>query len=134
MSKVVMFVDDDDAYLFFVRRACKKIPIVSTVIESQDGLCGLEELERRVRAADVLPNVVFVDINMPRLDGFGFLEGLHVLRGKYAALQVVRPVAMLTSSDQSSDRERAKALGADAYLVKKDGLAETRDAILAALA
>lgn len=129
MPKTVMFVDDDDAFLEIAQRACRRLPYIAAVLTATDGARGLTVLEERVRTGGQVPNMVFVDINMPVLDGFGFLRGLAALRANHSALRDLRPVATLTSSDQERDRKLAAELGADAYIVKGSTLAETVEAI-----
>ncbi len=129
MSKCLMFVDDDDSFLEILRRACRGLPAVTKVWEAADGAIGLAILNRLVTSRDRIPDMVFVDINMPVMDGFAFLRRLAELQKQHPALATMKPVAMLTSSDQARDRDEAKSLGADEYIVKPVGLAATRDAI-----
>lgn len=131
MTKTVMFIDDDEAFLMAMRRICKKIPRIDTVLEASDGANGLQTLEQRLVAQEPPPDVVFVDINMPVLDGFGFLRGFCDLRARYPQLECVKPVAMLTSSDQERDKTKALELGADEFLVKGMRLHELLDAVTA---
>ncbi|MBX2989223.1 MAG: response regulator [Bdellovibrionaceae bacterium] len=128
-KKVVMFVDDDDSFLYFVRQACRKIEQVHDVLEARDGMEGIDRLKDLLRENKSLPNLIFVDINMPRLDGFGFLENFNELRERHHELRDVKPITMLTSSEQSRDREKAQRLKADQYIVKPATLAEARQII-----
>jgi DNA-binding response OmpR family regulator len=59
------------------------------------------------------PDVITMDVMMPRLDGF---DALHRLRAEPATVDI--PVVMVTGRAQRSDRIRGEALGADAYLSK----------------
>ncbi|MCA8954195.1 MAG: response regulator [Planctomycetes bacterium] len=129
MAKTVMFIDDDDAFLHIVRRVCSGMGSVADVLTALNGSEALTGFEQLLAAESTLPDMVFVDINMPVMDGFAFLTAFAALREHDPRLQVVRPVAMLTSSDQERDRDRAAALGADDYLVKGVGLTEIREAI-----
>lgn len=124
MQNLFMFVDDDDVFQTIVAHVCRRMEGPAKPLRAADGVEGLSLIERLVESPDDLPNVLFVDINMPRLDGFGFLEGLDALRRRHPVLASVKPVAMLTSSDQDRDRERAHRLGAHDYLVKPAGLAD----------
>lgn len=59
------------------------------------------------------PQLAILDINMPRLDGFGVLERLRRLElGRHV------PIMMLTARKSRADVERARALGAREYMVK----------------
>lgn len=129
MSKIVMFVDDDDAFLMVARRVSREISAVASVLEATDGVAGLRLIEARLHAGEPCPDVLFVDINMPVLDGFGFLGGFIALRQRFSQLERVRPIVMLTSSQQELDRERAMSMGADGYIVKGSSLDEIRTGI-----
>ncbi len=75
------------------------------VIQAENGKVGLEKLESNN------PQVIFCDLLMPELDGFGFLEAL---RGKGNNL----PVVMLTSDIQETSKNRCMELGADYFINK----------------
>ena len=72
-----------------------------------DGLDGLEKLR------SLAPNVVITDINMPRLDGFGFIEAVRSGHDK-AAL----PILVLTTESAPDLKERARRSGATGWIVK----------------
>ena len=77
------------------------------VLQAEDGLKGLEVLKER--AADV----IITDINMPRLDGFGFIE--HVRRD--TAHRAV-PILVLTTESDAEKKNRARRAGATGWIVK----------------
>lgn len=74
---------------------------------AEDGLHGLEIIET------VDPHVIITDINMPRLDGFGFIERVrrHV---KFSQT----PILALTTETAPALRARARDLGATGWIVK----------------
>src|SRR5262249_17317616 len=74
-------------------------------------LCGNQKFANR--ESYPLPALMLLDIKMPGLDGFGVLTWLQE-RHEYDDIAVV----VLTSSNLDCDISRAKALGADDYLVK----------------
>ena len=124
----IMFIDDDKDYLAFLKMACKKVDSLNVCCTACDGEEAIATLRARIGAKEELPHVIFVDINMPGMDGFGFLQAFAALRDEFPQeLSNVRPVAMLTSSCQGRDRERAYELGADEYFVKPMDLADTRE-------
>ncbi|HEX9772337.1 MAG TPA: response regulator, partial [Steroidobacteraceae bacterium] len=75
---------------------------------SVDGVDALEQLDRE------RPDLVIVDIEMPRMDGF---ELLHAMKGDRRIADI--PVVLVTSRDDASDRRKGLALGAEAYIVKQ---------------
>jgi CheY-like chemotaxis protein len=129
MSKKVMFVDDDEAFLALVRRACEKIEAITEVMTACDGQDGQDFITDLVKNRQDLPSLLFVDINMPRMNGFEFLQVLSAMRELHPELNSMRPIIMLTSSGEDRDRKKAKALGADDYIVKPAGLIKMRTII-----
>ena len=79
----------------------------ATVILAEDGFDALAKI------ADYQPEVVFVDIMMPRLDGYQTCA-LIKKNPKFAAT----PVVMLSSKDGLFDRARGRIVGSDEYLTK----------------
>ncbi|NBE09527.1 response regulator [Paragemmobacter ruber] len=72
-----------------------------------DGLEGL------ARLADADPHLVITDINMPRLDGFGVIEGVRA-----SATHPHVPILVLTTESGSDLKERARSAGATGWIVK----------------
>lgn len=87
------------------------------VVLAEDGFDALAKIN------DHLPNVVFCDILMPRLDGYQTCA-LIKKNPRFAAT----PVIMLSSKDGLFDRARGRMVGSDEYLTKpftKDSLLKT---------
>jgi chemotaxis protein histidine kinase CheA/ActR/RegA family two-component response regulator len=78
------------------------------VLAAKDGVDALEVITQKQR-----PNLVLLDIEMPRMDGYEVLSTLRSQR-QYRAL----PIVMLTSRAAEKHRYHAMELGASAYLVK----------------
>jgi len=74
---------------------------------AEDGEDGLNRFDR----SD--PDVVITDINMPRLDGFGFIEGARARRRHR-----VVPILVLTTESDDALKARARAAGASGWIVK----------------
>jgi two-component system chemotaxis response regulator CheY len=88
------------------------------VVQAEDGVHGLEVLE------DEHPDVIITDINMPRMDGFGFIEGVRSderLRGV--------PILVLTTESDPGKKTRARDAGATGWIVKPFNPAKLIDAI-----
>lgn len=107
----VLLVDDNDDHRFLSRRALAALPPERRVALTlaPDG----DEALARCRAPGPLPDLVLLDIKMPRRDGF---EVLAALRADPATRGL--PVVMFTSSENGGDVARAKSLGADDYVTK----------------
>lgn len=110
----VLLVEDDDVAAESVLRALNRIGAPYPVVWAEDGVVALaalrgEDPTRRVPR----PRVILLDLNMPRMNGFEFLE---VLRGDPALADDV--VFVLTTSDVDSDRTRAYHAHIAGYMVK----------------
>ena len=76
---------------------------------AEDGQHGIETLDAMERA----PDAILTDINMPRLDGFGFIEEIRK-RERYSGI----PILVLTTESAKEMRLRARAAGATGWVVK----------------
>lgn len=119
-KKLVLLVEDDPADARLVQRAFSKIENGFTMVRLQDGdeavayLNGDRPFDNR--ALHPLPDVLLLDIKLPRRSG---LEVLDWIRQRPAPLRWL-PVVILTSSTHSVDVNRAYDLGANSYLAKPD--------------
>jgi DNA-binding NarL/FixJ family response regulator len=98
---------------------------METIGEAEDGQDALEQMAE-FAAFENLPDVVLLDLLMPRLDGASTLK---LLRQKYPAVQVV----ILTSYDEVERMNTVMRLGAAGYLLKDAGPLEVASAIRAAV-
>src|SRR5262245_61209748 len=117
---IILHVEDDpnDALLF--QHACRKAGVGFELHAVGDGdeaiayLRGLENFSDRGRYP--LPQLILLDLKMPRLSGFDVLAWIR-RESSFKAL----PVIVLTSSNHETDIKRATDLGANFYLVKPVG-------------
>jgi len=108
-KKLLMIVDDDRLDRGFFRSAIRKNNPSYECIEAKDGNDALEQL----RNAKKLPDIIFLDINMPKMDGRECLVELN----KDKTLKKI-PVIIYSTSDYSMDIKLSKELGADYFLTK----------------
>lgn len=114
---VVLLAEDSEDDAFFFRWTLKKSELNCELLHAPDGLEALRILQdaaeangqRRTRC----PDLVFLDLKMPGLTGFELLEWIRA-----HPFQPPLEVAVLSGSNHTLDVERAKALGAQSYLVK----------------
>jgi CheY-like chemotaxis protein len=67
----VLLIDDNDIDNFINQRIITSFYFANNVIVKNSALGALEHLKK---FSDTLPNIIFLDLNMPIMDGFGFLE------------------------------------------------------------
>jgi CheY-like chemotaxis protein len=113
----ILMVEDQDTDAYLVRWAFKKAGLAHRFIHLLDGQQAVEFFGRQApytdRAQFPWPDLVLLDLKMPRLNGFDVLAWLKA-HGDVPALDVV----VLTSSDLPGDVARARSLGAVDYFVK----------------
>lgn len=101
-----MLVDDDSNDNFFHKREIKKTNSSAIVIEKNTGLEALDYLKSKNENKGILPDLIFLDINMPGMNGWDFLGEFERLDKE---LQSRIIIIMLTTSDNDDDIARAKA-------------------------
>jgi len=116
-SKRVLIAEDDPSDVFLLERAFQAAGIPASLHFVRDGQEAIDylggEADYSDRTAYPLPDLMLLDLKMPRLNGFDVLEWLRKQPGLKRLL-----VTILTSSDQSTDINRAYDLGANSYLLK----------------
>ena len=113
-SVTIIVAEDDDGHARLMERNLRRGGIINAIQRARDGVELLEELRGAARPA---PDVIFLDINMPRLDGF---EVLGELKADPQLRNI--PVIMVTSTDSQREVNRAYELGASSYVVKPVGV------------
>ena len=101
-----MLVDDNHNDNFFHEREIKKTNSETIVIEKNTGLEALEYIKSKKENNVLLPDLIFLDINMPGMNGWDFLQEYERLDKELQSRVVI---IMLTSSDNDDDVGRAKA-------------------------
>ena len=114
---VILLVEDDADHTELVRRAIEELAPEVRLEALADGELALDYLFRRGEWAAAerspRPDLVLLDLRLPRLDGFSVLREIK----SAPALRHV-PVVVLTSSSSDRDVEQAYAEHANSYLVK----------------
>ena len=115
----ILLVDDSDDDIFLVREAFRESGVAHRIDAISDGEKALDFLRDNV---DNRPDVVLLDINMPRFSGFDVLEWVQ----SDPELREI-PVVMLTTSEQPEDVRRATEGGAREYYRKPVEYRQLRD-------
>jgi two-component system, chemotaxis family, chemotaxis protein CheY len=108
----VLVVDDSSLVRLYYRSALEKAGF-----EVEQAINGIEAIERALSQPF---DLVIVDVNMPRMDGFSFVRALR--RG--AANVATLPALMISTEAETQDIAAARAAGANFYLVKPVAEAE----------
>lgn len=105
MSLEILAVDDSRTMRQMIRLALE--PAGFTVHTADDGIHGVEVLD------GLTPDAIITDINMPRMDGFGFIDAVRK-QANYRAT----PILVLTTEAAPELKMRARDAGATGWIVK----------------
>lgn len=121
----ILLVDDDELYLYLMEKTIHQLSKDLVVTTFTDGEQAVEYISKCTEEKVELPEVIFLDINMPFLDGWGFLNEFKKLKPKI--INNIN-IYMVSSSMRESDVKRASNFEElTGYVVKpvnKDQLAE----------
>jgi CheY-like chemotaxis protein len=114
-----LLVEDEPNDVALVEREFARAPVPMRLHVTNDGSEAMDYIEGRGKFADrkefPVPDVILLDLKMPRVGGFDFLKWL---RTESSANTRLIPVVIMSSSAEEEDVDRAYALGANSYLVK----------------
>ncbi len=113
-APALFYVEDEDNDVFFLKRALGRAGVTVRLTSVTDGDKAIEYLSGRPPyEARELPRLVLLDLNLPARSGFEVLEWLRQQPGLSAL-----PVVIFSSSGRPEDREKARRLGANDYMLK----------------
>ena len=116
-NALILLVEDNRMDIELTLDAFKEARLKNTIQVAQNGEEALDYLFGRGKYSDretyPIPNLVLLDLKLPRVDGFEVLRQV-----KSAPILKRMPVVILTSSKEEGDRALSYDIGANSYLVK----------------
>jgi len=116
-DKTILLVEDNPDDVTLTLRALKKNNLLNEVVVARDGVEALDYLfcegEFSKRASEFLPELILLDLKLPKVDG---LEVLKRIRAESRTRLL--PVVILTSSNEQSDIISGYELGVNSYIRK----------------
>ncbi len=116
-NKTILLVEDNPDDVKLTLRALEKSRVANEVVVAHDGVEALDYLFGTGRFAgrdtDMMPQVVLLDLKMPKLDG---IEVLRKIRTEKKTRML--PVVILTTSNEDKDRTDSYNLSANSYIRK----------------
>lgn len=109
----IMLVEDNPGDIFLTKRAFRKSKIKNNITVIEDGENAINYLENIIENGGILPDIILLDINMPKLDGF---EVLTIIKNNINFKHI--PVVMLTTSGSELDIIKSYKKFANSYLKK----------------
>ena len=105
--KSILLVDDDEAANFLHTMIIKQLDCTENIITKENGVEALEYLTSTIDGIYPQPDLILLDINMPIMDGWEFLEEYEKLKDDQLAKSVI---VMLTTSLNPDDRKKAEVI------------------------
>jgi two-component system chemotaxis response regulator CheY len=103
----IWIIDDDELFIMITRNNIRKSGVACNTEDFKNGKDALYEIKERVMAGEHIPNILLLDLNMPLIDGWDFLEEF-----KSIPLENRKKVKIYicTSSIDPKDLKRAEAI------------------------
>ncbi|MFN8438514.1 MAG: response regulator [Cytophagales bacterium] len=116
--KRVIVIDDDPVSNFVTEKILHKFPEIETIQSYTNPHKAIEDLTTYIEsnAISMLPDMIFVDLNMPVMDGWSFIEHFNKLDSEHVSKI---KLTILTSSVDERDVQKAKNIAnVDGYIAK----------------
>lgn len=120
----VLLVDDDEADSSLVLGVLRRHPNVASAV----AIASPEEALAQLATGKLRPNLILLDVQMPRINGFKFVEAMDEILSLRST-----PVVMLTTSRFERDVEQARRICVSGYIVKPDSEEDLRKRLNAAI-
>jgi CheY-like chemotaxis protein len=115
-TPIIALVDDDKIFQFTASKTIKATAITDTILQFERGEDALQFLRKNIADPNSLPDYIFLDINMPYLDGWMFLEDYSEFK---AGLSKPISIYMVSSSIDPRDIDRARSnVNVKDYVIK----------------
>jgi CheY-like chemotaxis protein len=105
--KTLGIVDDDKIYTFLVKKIIEQTDLVETIKVFENGLDAIDFLKNNAANRDTLPEIILLDLSMPVMDGWEFLEEYILLSPK---LDRKITIYIISSSISPFDIAKAKSI------------------------
>lgn len=115
MNMRVLLVDDDKICNFITEATLNRLGVAEEIRAVLNGKEALEYINHELTGNRILPDIILLDLNMPLMNGFQFIESFKEL--DFPKKDKVK-IVVLTSSENPEDIVKVKKLGINYYLTK----------------
>lgn len=112
-KNIILLIEDDQLDVISVQRSLNRLELEYELYTAFNGIEGLTILREKLDSHEPLPEVVLLDLNMPKMNGIEFLKELR----NDERLKHLK-VFVMTTSGEEADRKAAEQLGVSGYLIK----------------
>ncbi|MDI5897488.1 response regulator [Flavobacterium yafengii] len=104
-KKAIWVIDDDAIYQIIVNKIIQRSEMFSTITSFKNGKEAIDTLHNRLDNNDIIPDIILLDINMPIMDGWEFMEKMGLLKSKFSKNITVY---IVSSSIATEDKNKSK--------------------------
>lgn len=115
----IFLIDDNEDDILLMKIALKNADIKNEINIANTGKDAISKINEICKTKELLPDIIFLDINLPKLNGIDVLKEI-----KRNGLISEIPVVIFTSSDSKLDMDFCYELGADLYVKKPNNINE----------
>ncbi|OYU54554.1 MAG: response regulator [Chitinophagaceae bacterium BSSC1] len=101
----VCVIDDDEIYIYLIKKSLAALELEHSINAYANGAEALKGITAMIDQQQPVPEVIFLDINMPIMDGWEFLKAFRTIQ---AQLPKQIPIYIISSSIAAEDKEKAK--------------------------
>lgn len=125
LIKTIAIIDDDDIFVYITKKAVEQTNIVQQIKVFGNGKDAIDFFKENTDNPDLLPEIILLDLSMPIMDGWQFLQEYTKIKPK---IQKKITIYIVTSSISPEDMKKAKSIDAVSdFIIKpitKDKLIE----------
>jgi CheY-like chemotaxis protein len=115
MRKNVLLVDDDHIFNFLNEKIIARIGFANEIHTASNGQEAINIISRLSQNSSTVPEIIFLDLNMPVMDGFEFIETFNTMDLPEQERMVI---IVVSSSADPRDIERVQSMGVKYYISK----------------
>ena len=112
----VLVVDDDGIYQFTTKKTLEATGFAENIFICSNGREAIDLIQRNIKNGPGIPDVIFLDVNMPVMNGWDFLEELEHIKSSFSSLP---RIYILSSTVDPEDYKRAKSFDAVVDFISK---------------
>ena len=105
IKKVIWVIDDDAIYQIIVNKIIQRSQMFSEISTFKNGKDAIDALQNSLENNKLLPNIILLDINMPIMDGWEFMEEMELLKSQISK-QII--IYIVSSSIAVEDKNKSK--------------------------
>lgn len=126
MRRTICIIDDDPIYQFLMNKIVILTKIDIDIISFSNGREAIDNFQASIQENKKLPNIILLDIEMPHMDGWDFMNHIELLMTKHSLSNI--KIYIVSSSISHEDVEKAElnknVLGYYSKPIKSEDIAE----------